>query len=96
MIAAEAEVAVAAFPVVFWFQVGTVPVNPEYGAVEAKEALVANEEVPVRLPWNEAVTEFNTAFEPLTIIFFQLGIYFSLRLDTGLCLPTSLTGLQRL
>ena len=25
----EADVAVAALPVVFWFQVGTVPVNPE-------------------------------------------------------------------
>lgn len=38
-----ASVAVAAFPVVSWFQVGTVPVRPEYATFVAVAAVVAVE-----------------------------------------------------
>ncbi len=38
-LAVDAVVAVAAFPVVFWFHVGTAPVRPEYATFVAVAAL---------------------------------------------------------
>jgi hypothetical protein len=53
---ADAVVAVAALPVVFWFQVGTVPVSPEYATLVAVAALPLQELDVVALPVNAAVT----------------------------------------
>jgi hypothetical protein len=39
LVALVALVAVAALPVVFWFHVGTAPVNPEYATLVAVDAL---------------------------------------------------------
>ena len=39
VVAVVAVVAVAALPDVFWFQVGTVPVKPEYATLVAVAAL---------------------------------------------------------
>jgi len=48
-------------------------------AKEAEVELFANEAVPVRFPKKDAVTDCSSALDPLTMIFFQLGIsYFNL------------------
>jgi hypothetical protein len=50
---ADAVVAVAALPVVFWFQVGTVPVSPEYATLVAVAALPEHDEDVAALPLQE-------------------------------------------